>query len=307
MTALPRSTLDTRRKIYLARGGVSDLAPDCVVTKDADFDVEKSIFAILDEPIKSMIADGQLKPYWSDRAVERTAREFAGVRRPPRPEEQWPKLIKFMAEECDFRVEHADGSFMDHLTFCHDYCAQYYPGASALPLFVHSIMGVGTNIFPMAASKIPQLRTLVTPDEFDHLQAFPSVLRILQNFTLLDELRAGLRKQARVRGLRFHRLIDNAPIELSAEQLWVSLPSSHTALCHTAFGSRGRTRAGAPELPPDTPDGLPAGRRLDDAPRRAAAVLPPAQAAVRRGRAARAHRHRPEGRAPHRIAYHSIP
>jgi hypothetical protein len=195
MAGLPRGALDTRRKIYIARGGVRDCAPDCVVTKDEDFDVEKSIFAILEEPIKSMIADGQLKPFWSDRAVERTAREFAGVRPPPQPEERYPAMLKFMAEECDFRVEHADGSFMDHLTFCHDYCAQHYPSASALPLFVHSIMGVGTNVFPMTAAKIPRLRALVSADEFDHLQAFPSVLRYLQNFTLIDALRAGLPKK----------------------------------------------------------------------------------------------------------------
>ena len=68
---------------------------------------------------------------------------------------------------CVFR---SAGSFMDHLTFCRDYCAAHYPGVSSTPyvhresvaalehfltaacdyrLFIHSIMGVGTNIFPM--------------------------------------------------------------------------------------------------------------------------------------------------------------
>jgi len=35
-----------------------------------------------------------------------------------------------------------DGSFLDHLTFCHDYGAVNYPSESPRVLFVHSIMGV---------------------------------------------------------------------------------------------------------------------------------------------------------------------
>ena len=31
-----------------------------------------------------------------------------------------------MEHECDFKCEHADGSFMDHLYFCVDYCRLHY-------------------------------------------------------------------------------------------------------------------------------------------------------------------------------------
>merc|ERR1712194_905653 len=141
----------------------------------------------------------------------------------PRPMPASPDLLNFMVNECDFKVEHADGSFMDHLTFCRDYCAHHYKSQSPTPLFIHSILGVGTNIFPMVKEKIPQLAKLVTPTEFTHIEAFPSILRIVNNFTLLDALsKANDRKQV-VSGIRFHRLIDNEPLRLTGEQLWVHL------------------------------------------------------------------------------------
>ena len=49
-----------------------------------------------------------------------------------------PDLIDFMHEECDFSMEHADGTFLEHLLFCHDYAARHYAdyltqcGAAAL-------------------------------------------------------------------------------------------------------------------------------------------------------------------------------
>ena len=62
-------------------------------------------------------------------------------------------LLTFMVEQCDFDVEHADGSFLDHLYFCYEYRA-------ALPTAVRSgdaatsILGTG-NTFAMTADKIP--------------------------------------------------------------------------------------------------------------------------------------------------------
>ena len=50
---------------------------------------------------------------------------------------------------CQVKAEHADGSFMDHLLFCHDYCAVHFKGHSPRVLLLHSILGVGTNIFPI--------------------------------------------------------------------------------------------------------------------------------------------------------------
>ena len=44
---------------------------------------------------------------------------FAAVSVPRSVSDDAP-LFRFMAEECDFSLEHADGSFMDHLHFCAD-------------------------------------------------------------------------------------------------------------------------------------------------------------------------------------------
>ena len=135
--------LDVRRKFFVAEGGVRDLQAECVVVQDEDFDVENSIFAVLPEKIKLMAAANQFKPYWSDAAVARAEKAYEGVK--PVAEERKP-LLQFMASECNFKLEHADGSFMDHLTFCRDYCAAHYDSVSSTPLFIHSIMGVGTNV-----------------------------------------------------------------------------------------------------------------------------------------------------------------
>ncbi len=76
----------------------------------------------------------------------------------------------------------------------------------------------------MDASKIPALRALLTKFEFAHVQAFPSVLRLLYHGVLLDKLfamdAAALR---RITGLRCHRVIDNAEVELDGKNFWVVL------------------------------------------------------------------------------------
>ena len=87
--------------------------------------------------------------------------------------------MQFLVTECDFNVEHADGSFLDHLYFCFEYSVQHYPRHSPLVMLLHSILGTGTNTFAMTADKIPQLRPLMTPWEWTQVEAFPSVLRLL--------------------------------------------------------------------------------------------------------------------------------
>lgn len=254
------------------QGGVRDLADECIVVQDKDFDVENSIFGVLPEKMKMAMAANQKKPYWSDGAIARADAAYADV---AAVEEERKPLLQFMASECNFKLEHADGSFMDHLTFCRDYCAAHYPGVSSTPLFIHSIMGVGTNvsspsaaralpsppsprapclcarrararaiclsppphpshtlfhwlrfyliplsqIFPMEAEKIPMLASVLTPDEMDHVQAFPSILRIVG--PIGDELSANPGRE--LQAIKFHRLIDNEVISLTGPQLWVQL------------------------------------------------------------------------------------
>ena len=72
-----------------------------------------------------------------------------------------PALLRFMVEECDFDVEHADGSFLDHLYFCFEYSVQHFPDHSPIIMLLHSILGTGTNTFAMEAEKIPALKALM--------------------------------------------------------------------------------------------------------------------------------------------------
>ena len=50
------------------------------------------------------------------------------------------------------------------------------------------IAWVAQNCFPMEANKIPTLERLLTVDEFAHVAAFPTVLRLLIHGPLLREL-----------------------------------------------------------------------------------------------------------------------
>merc|ERR1719336_1828438 len=98
--------------------------------------------------------------------------------------------MRFMVEECDFNIEHADGSFLDHLQYCYEFSSVHMPNHSAMPMFLHSIMGVGTNLFPMKLEQKPRLAELVSTNDMAHIEAFPSVLRLLLSRPFTDELLA---------------------------------------------------------------------------------------------------------------------
>ena len=53
------------------------------------------------------------------------------------------------------------GSFLDHLQFCYEYSAAYFKQHSPRVLFLHSILGVGTNIFPMKQEDESTLASMV--------------------------------------------------------------------------------------------------------------------------------------------------
>ena len=131
--------------------------------------------------------------------------------------------MQFLLTECDFDVEHADGSFLDHLYFCFEYSVQHYPQQSPLVLFLHSILGTSTNTFAMPAGKIPALRQLMTPAEWKQVEAFPSVLRLLLVGPLRRELEDNAHRADKLASISFHRVIDNAPITMSGPDFWTGL------------------------------------------------------------------------------------
>jgi hypothetical protein len=128
-----------------------------------------------------------------------------------------------MIEECDFDVEHADGSFLDHLYFCYEYTHHHLPNRSALVMLLHSILGTGTNTFAMEAEKIPLLQSLVTKEEWLHIESFPSILRLLYEGKLTEQLWENSDRLDQLKGITIHRVIDNHSLQISSDQFWVQL------------------------------------------------------------------------------------
>jgi hypothetical protein len=170
--------------------------------------------------VKSKLA---VELFWSDNATVRISQLYATV--PPIVSSYGNDLLQFMDDECDFSMEHADGSFMDHLKFCHDYSAHNYSSKSPIPLFLHSIMGVGTNFFPMTVKSIPALKKCLSTEEYCQVEAFPSLLRLVQGTSLVQDLQAILEQNniKKLKGLKFKRVIDNTDISLTIDQLRTQL------------------------------------------------------------------------------------
>jgi hypothetical protein len=176
--------------------------------------------------------------FWSDKAVSRIEAEVTALRQsgewtvPAHPEE----LIRFMVEDCDFACEHADGSFLDHLQFCFEYGLVNYKERSPVPLFLHSIMGVGTNLFPMPLDKREKLASLISAEDMAHIEAFPTTLRLVSCGPFLDALEAmSAEDLVAIKEFECYRLLgpdttggdagssDNKPVFLTGDQLWVHL------------------------------------------------------------------------------------
>ncbi|KAL1504839.1 hypothetical protein AB1Y20_008610 [Prymnesium parvum] len=187
------------------------------------FDLDQTIFKTMTSPLKRKIATTRLNVihHWKEEAVDKVNAAYATIKKPPAPDNG--ALFKFMAEECHFGIEHADGSFMDHLHFCHEYSLLHFNEVSPRILLLHSILGVGTNCFPMTIDKLPALRAMLSATEMAHVEAFPSILRLLIRGPLLDELEQIVADGQGIEKISFHRVIDNAPLSMSGEELWTHL------------------------------------------------------------------------------------
>lgn len=214
-----------QRKAAIINAAARDYAGSVSVRPMSHFDLDRTIFSTLEGTLPRLVMQARLakEPTWKDSIAQLIEDDYQELsQQEPLPEVD-PLLLRFLQEECDFDVEHADGSFLDHLYFCYEYGIHHYPTRSPLILLLHSILGTGTNTFAMEAHKIPTLQSLVSEFEWAHVAAFPSVLRLLYGDTLRKELRANLHRLDKLDGVRFHRVIDNAPLEMSAEDFWVQL------------------------------------------------------------------------------------
>lgn len=219
-----KATLNLQRKAAIVAGGAADHAGRVQVERMVGFDMRRTIFGALSGLPKMFMEEKLAKePVWSE--AERTAVEAAYAQ----AEAEHPvptidqKLIDFMVEECDFSMEHADGTFLEHLVFCHDYAARHYPEHSPNVALLHSILGTATNTWAMQAAKIPKLKDLLTDFEALHVEVFPSTLRLFYNGDFLDELEANLHRLDQLQELQLFRVIDNEPLTIDAENMWINL------------------------------------------------------------------------------------
>jgi len=219
-----KATLNLQRKAAITEGGAVDHAGRVRVERMPDFDMGKTIFGALEGVPKMFMTEKLAKePVWNANAKEQVEAAYAAAEAADPSPAVDQRLVNFMVEECDFSMEHADGTFLEHLVFCHDYAARHYPQHSPNVALLHSILGTATNTWAMEASKIPALKELLTPFEALQVEVFPSTLRLFYMGDFLDEIEANMYRIDKLEALHLHRVIDNEPLTIDAENLWINL------------------------------------------------------------------------------------
>lgn len=217
--------LTHQRKAAIAHGAARDYTGSVRVKPIEDFDLDRTIFNTLEGAVPRVVIQSRIakEPSWYSTAMRTIDNAYDQEQQRVSLKEIDPLLMRFLQEECNFDVEHADGSFLDHLYFCYEYSTHHFPTQSPLVLLLHSILGTGTNTFAMPASKIPTLSDLMNEFEWSHVESFPSVLRLLYGMDLRKELRENMHRKKMLDGIRFNRVIDNKSLEMSAPDLWIQL------------------------------------------------------------------------------------
>lgn len=219
-----KATLNLQRKAAISGGGAFDHAGRVQVERMTNFDMSRTIFGALEGLPKLFMTEKLAKePAWDANVAAQVEAEYAEAEAAQPAPKIDQRLIDFMVAECDFSMEHADGTFLEHLVFCHDYAARYYPEHSANVALLHSILGTATNTFAMDAAKIPQLKALLTDFEALHVEVFPSTLRLFYNADFLEELEQNVHRLGQLNALHVNRVIDNEPLVIDAENLWINL------------------------------------------------------------------------------------
>ena len=214
-----------QRKAALAYGGVRDYAGKVQVQPIPDFDLNRTIFNTLEGVLPRFVIRTRIakEADWTSQSQAEIQEGYQKARANNALPTVSDALMSFLVDECDFDVEHADGSFLDHLYFCFEYTHLHYPNRSPLVMLLHSILGTGTNTFAMEAAKIPTLKGLMSDEDWRHVEAFPSCLRLLYDLKLRGELRESRRRFESLESIDFYRVIDNAPIQMTASDFWVQL------------------------------------------------------------------------------------
>ncbi|MFT6162376.1 MAG: hypothetical protein ACJAZO_004975 [Myxococcota bacterium] len=224
-SAAVRPEATFHRKAAVAYGAALDHTGKVHIKGIPDFDLDRTIFQTLEGTLARYVMRKRVakEVFWADSAASTVQKAYDAIRTENDLPSVDPDLVQFLVDECDFDVEHADGSFLDHLYFGFEYTAQHYPQHSPLVMLLHSILGTGTNTFAMEAAKIPALEKLMTPFEWRQTEAFPTVLRLLYAGDLRRELQENAGRASTLQSVCMHRVIDNAPIEMSGEDFWIAM------------------------------------------------------------------------------------
>lgn len=219
-----KATLNLQRKAAITGGGAFDHAGRVRVERLVNFDMRRTIFGALEGVPKMFMTEKLAKePVWTSGAAAEVESAYAEAEAADPAPKIDQRLINFMVTECDFSMEHADGTFLEHLVFCHDYSARHYPQHSPNVALLHSILGTATNTFAMEPVKIPKLKALLSDFEALHVEVFPSTLRLFYNGDFLDELERNIDRLENLEALHLNRVIDNEPLTIDAENLWINL------------------------------------------------------------------------------------
>ena len=222
---IQENTHSIQRKAAIAWGKGTDHSGHVKITPISKFDLEKTIFSTLEGALPRMVIKAKIAKNveWDNERAQEIEYAYKSICDSDNVPPVNPKIIAFMVNECDFSMEHADGTFLEHLLFCYDYSALYFSDHSPNVALLHSILGTATNTFAMEAHKIPALFALLTEFEQVHVEAFPSVLRLITHLSLLEELTDNSHRLETLKSIEYHRVIDNKKCMMSAEDLWIQL------------------------------------------------------------------------------------
>ncbi|MGK0360863.1 MAG: hypothetical protein ACI9U2_003177 [Bradymonadia bacterium] len=224
-SAQQRPDPSTQRKAAIVQAAAIDHSGSVHVAPIQDFDLDRTIFKTLEGGLSRFVTASRVgkDAAWKPAPAQQIATEYSALlTKKPLPDLD-EALLAFLVDECDFDVEHADGSFLDHLYFCFEYCAQHFAAGSPLVMLLHSVLGTGTNTFAMTADKMPALKALVSDADWAQICAFPSLLRLLYDTPLGQELLEHSGRWDTLQSISMHRVIDNAPLTLTADQFFEGL------------------------------------------------------------------------------------
>jgi hypothetical protein len=119
----------TQRKAAIARGAAPEHSGKVLIEPIPNFDLNHTIFKPLEGKAARfvMITRVGKQARWDAATTKAVQAEYAAARAAHALPGVTTALMDFLVSKCDFNVEHADGSFLDHLHFCFEYTVQHYP------------------------------------------------------------------------------------------------------------------------------------------------------------------------------------